>query len=176
MIPIVAATKELTGDLEQDMLDAFDDSFTVTVDGADRQVSIKPDTELANFLDLFAYGGTQGVELAWLPARCCDYPDHAKPAALCTKEQAKPLLEHLKTKPELCARFLEEDGDGAELQLRVMNMRRTYGVSPLALLHPSGLLEIPERSTTIVFPGARLVFLVSAHEQVDKNCSRLTRL
>ncbi|CAE7718122.1 unnamed protein product [Symbiodinium sp. CCMP2592] len=178
VIPIVAAIKELTatGDLEQDMLDAFVDFFTVTVDGADRQVSIKPDTELYEFLDLFADGGAQGVELAWLPARCCDYPDHAKPAALCTQDQAKSLLEHLQAKPEFCARFLEEDGDGAELQLRVMNMRRTYGVSPLALIHPSGLLEIPERKTTIVFPGTRLVFLVSAHEQIDKACSRLTKL
>ena len=176
MIPIVAAIKELTGDLEQDMLDAFDEFYTVTVDGEDRKVSVKSDTELGKFLDLFADGGRQCVKLAWLPAHCYDYPHDAKPAALCTEDQAKVLLERLKTTPQFCDRFLVEDGQGAELQLRVMNMRRTYGVSPLALFHPPGLLEIPERKTTIVFPGTRLVFLVSAHEQVDKECCRLTRL
>ncbi|CAE7720698.1 unnamed protein product [Symbiodinium sp. CCMP2456] len=58
VIPIVAAIKKLTGDLEQDILDAFNDFFTVTEDEEDGKVCFKTDaqgkaTALGEFVNLF---------------------------------------------------------------------------------------------------------------------------
>eukprot|EP00439_Symbiodinium_sp_Y106_P082421 s217_g21.t2 len=54
-------------------------------------------------------------------------------------------------------------GEELTLLLRFMNMRNKYNISPVGVIHGgsglTGIWEIPERWTTVVFKGDRIVFL-----------------
>lgn len=58
--------------------------------------------------------------------------------------------------------ILQED----RLMLQVLNMRNNFAISPIAVVHggcgPRGLWELPEKTSTILCPGDRLIFLPPA--------------
>ncbi|CAE7260910.1 unnamed protein product [Symbiodinium sp. CCMP2592] len=93
-----------------------------------------------------------------------------------------PQMDELKQKLRKCLTFtttredfldFQEDsaatasGRELKLQLRYMNMRNKYNISPVGVIHNgsglTGLWEIPERWTTVVFPRDRIVFLEPPH-------------
>ena len=165
------------------LLQAYDRLYTADETGRATVVCNK----LKSFVDLFARDAE--VVLDWLPVRWYMYPAEASPAAVCTKSQAKPLLERVADNEQFWHRFLDEEAH--VLKLLYMNMRHTFGVSPVAVIHGdgrnecrdwyAGAWEMPERCTTVVFPGDRLVFLepadVSLKRRVEEMChDRVTSL
>lgn len=53
--------------------------------------------------------------------------------------------------------------EGGRDVLLALNMRNNFGISPIAIVHNDGdqdVLEIPERTSTILSPGDQLVFLM----------------
>ena len=57
------------------------------------------------------------------------------------------------------------------LVLKILNMRNTFAISPLAVIHggkgAAGLWEVPETTRTILCPGDRLIF-VEPHPEEGK--------
>ncbi|CAE7849963.1 unnamed protein product, partial [Symbiodinium necroappetens] len=68
-------------------------------------------------------------------------------------------------RPEYLEWFQAATASGEELkvQLRYMNMRNKYNISPVGVIHGGsglqGSWEIPERWTTVVNKGDRILFL-----------------
>ena len=136
-----------------------------------RNVTVQ-DRKLADFVNKFAERGEAVID--WRSVREYRYPVNAHPAAMCTVLQAKALLEQAISNPARWT-FLQ---DGPVLKLMYMNMRHTYMVSPVAAIHNglglSGDWEIPERHTTVVYGGDRLLFLEPSDESIHQACLRLT--
>ena len=114
------------------------------------------DAKLQEFIQV--YSRNQTAELAWLPAKCYEYPATASPAAICAKLQASSILDFVaRQERRLWDWFLVQRSQRVFLRLRFMNMRHTYGVSPVAVIHGKdlpgrpvvGAWEIPERCTTV---------------------------
>lgn len=56
---------------------------------------------------------------------------------------------------------------GGELRLLALNMRNNFKISPLAIVHGGsgfqGLWELPEKTTTVLCPQDRLIFMAPNH-------------
>ncbi|CAK9070751.1 unnamed protein product [Durusdinium trenchii] len=114
----------------------------------------------------------------FLPARPIPYTS-SRAASICTEPFAENLVLHLRKlywmsacQPALESIFqhlgmLEE----RKLGLRVLNMRHNFKISPIAVVHGGretlGWWDLPEKTTTILCPGDRLIFLVPSHELAD---------
>eukprot|EP00415_Alexandrium_ostenfeldii_P000015 UN0015 len=85
------------------------------------------------------------LECQFLPCCALEYPSDG-PSAIIGSMQ---VLE--------CMRTAERHS------LRALNMRHTFGISPVAVVHGNpkdgGQWELPERGETVVRPGDHLVFL-----------------
>ncbi|CAE7871462.1 unnamed protein product [Symbiodinium microadriaticum] len=120
--------------------------------------------KLAHFAKEFS---KDGLVLDWLPLRLEKY-DADAPAAICTDKVAEKLLEYVNglekeqeesvftaRRPEYLEWFQAATASGEELkvQLRYMNMRNKYNISPVGVIHGGsglqGSWEIPERWTTV---------------------------
>jgi len=121
------------------------------------------------------------LSLAFLTGRAVTYTGtHA--ASICTRPFAERLMLHLRkslvfsTESDWGSGFecllrhqgiLQED----RLVLKILNMRNTFAISPLAVIHggkgAAGLWEVPETTRTILCPGDRLIF-VEPHPEEEK--------
>ena len=146
---------------EAQLHNAFHDMYTSNEAAGEAGFVNIVDAKLDEFMQV--YSTNHKAELDWLPVCCYEYPSKdASPAAICAIEQANSILDFVAQQPRrLWYWFLVQRNLQFFLRLRFMNMRHTYRVSPVAVIHGKdlpdrpvvGVWEIPERCTTVVFPG-----------------------
>lgn len=95
--------------------------------------------------------------------------EHETAASICTEPVAKRQLQHLiKSDPQCLEdlRIKKESG----YELLALDMRKNFKISPIGIVHNrTGLLEIPETTSTILSKGDQLVFLMQDDPTNIKN-------
>lgn len=115
----------------------------------------------------------EDLSLAFLTGRAVTYTgSHA--ASICTRPFAERLMLHLRKSLVFSMEsdwrsgfecLLRHQGilQDNRLVLKILNMRPTFAISPLAVIHggkgAAGLWEVPETTRTILCPGDRLIFV-----------------
>ena len=95
--------------------------------------------------------------------------EHETAASICTEPVAKRQLQHLiKSDPQCLEdlRIKKESG----YELLALDMRKNFKISPIGIVHSrTGLLEIPETTSTILSKGDQLVFLMQDDSTTLRN-------
>ena len=128
----------------------------------------------------------EDLTLEFLPVRIFPY-NGEKAASICTAPFAEGVLLQLKKvywfacqQPAfqaalrcIFAHLGLLQGDD-HLAIRVLNMRHNFQVSPLGVIHGGkglfGWWEVPEKTTTLLFPGDRLIYFYPSTSEAFENC------
>ena len=158
----------LTGICESLQPDAKDLIYTVE----DDSVHVREGTRLSKFMRHFNLCN-EDLKVDYLPGCTVTYI-RPTAASICTRPFAEHVLLHLakaywmSNSQTAFACLLRRQGIVQEdrLVLQVLNMRNNFAISPIAVVHggcgPRGLWEVPEKTSTILCPGDRLIFLPPA--------------
>lgn len=135
-------------------------------------VEVEEGTGLSSFMEEFNLL-PEDLDVNYLPGRMVTYRG-SRAASICTRPFAEHLLLQLRKaywmsyisgyQPAFAC-WLQRLGivQEGEFVLSVLSMRNNFFISPLAVIHGGdgsrGLWELPERTTTILCPQDRLIFL-----------------
>lgn len=164
------------------LLQSFDLIYTVE----DDSVHVREGTRLSEFMRHFNLCN-QDLKVDYLPGCTVTYI-RPRAASICTRPFAEHVLLHLakaywmSNSQTAFACLLRRQGIVQEdrLVLQVLNMRNNFAISPIAVVHggcgPRGLWELPEKTSTILCPGDRLVFLPPAPLEENRFNERIASL
>eukprot|EP00438_Fugacium_kawagutii_P021606 Skav212190 [mRNA] locus=scaffold754:561324:564057:- [translate_table: standard] len=148
--------------------EAYEHIYKVQADS----IEVEQGTGLFSFMEEFNLS-PKDLNVNYLPGRMVTYKG-SRAASICTRPFAEHFLLQLRKaywmsyisgyQPAFAC-WLQRLGivQEGEFVLSVLNMRNNFFISPLAVIHGGdgwrGLWELPERTTTILWPQDRLVFL-----------------
>ena len=162
--------------------DAKDLIYTVE----DDSVHVREGTRLSKFMRHFNLCN-EDLKVDYLPGCTVTYI-RPTAASICTRPFAEHVLLHLakaywmSNSQTAFACLLRRQGIVQEdrLVLQVLNMRNNFAISPIAVVHggcgPRGLWEVPEKTSTILCPGDRLIFLPPAPLEENRFNERIASL
>ena len=152
----------------------------------DDSVHVREGTRLSEFMRHFNLCN-EDLKVDQLPGCTVTYI-RPRAASICTRPFAEHVLLHLaktywmSNSQRAFACLLRRQGivQGDRLVLQVLNMRNNFAISPIAVVHggcgPRGLWELPEKTSTILCPGDRLIFLPPAPLEENRFNERIASL